>query len=58
MKHFLSILFAVITLLVAASAHANDVGVGLSVSVGQPGFYGRIDMEIFPSRRSSIRKPS
>ena len=48
MKHFLSILFAAITLLVAASAYANDVGVGLSVSVGQPGFYGHIDIGNFP----------
>jgi len=44
MKHFLSIL--VITLVVATSAHAADVGV--SVSVGQPGFYGRVDIGNFP----------
>jgi hypothetical protein len=36
------ILSALIVLLVAASAQAADVGV--SISVGQPGFYGRIDI--------------
>jgi len=44
MKHFLSIL--VIALVIATSAHAADVGV--SVSVGQPGFYGRLDIGNFP----------
>ncbi len=39
MKHFL---FTVMTILIASSALAADVGV--SVSVGQPGFYGRIDI--------------
>ncbi len=39
MKVVLSIL---IMLLLAASAQATDVGV--SISVGQPGFYGRIDI--------------
>jgi len=44
MKHFLSII--VITLLMATSANAADVGV--SVSVGQPGFYGHLDIGNFP----------
>lgn len=44
MKHLLSIIM--ITLVIAGSAHAADVGV--SVSVGQPGFYGRIDIGNFP----------
>jgi len=44
MKHFLSII--VIILLIATSAHAADVGV--SVSVGQPGFFGRIDIGSVP----------
>lgn len=35
-------LTAMTTLLAAAAAHATDVGV--SVQVGQPGFYGRIDI--------------
>ncbi len=29
-------------------AHAADVNVGVSVSVGQPGFYGRIDIGNMP----------
>lgn len=36
------ILFAVMITLIAVSAYAADVGV--SVSVGQPGFYGQIDI--------------
>lgn len=34
--------FALTALLAAGSAHATDVGV--SVQIGQPGFYGRIDI--------------
>lgn len=30
-------------------AHAADVDVGVSVSIGQPGFYGRIDIGNMPS---------
>lgn len=44
MKHFL--FTVVIALLVVVPAQAADVGV--SVSVGQPGFYGRIDIGNFP----------
>ncbi len=44
MKHFLSVL--AISLLIASFAHAADVGV--SVQVGQPGFYGRLDIGGFP----------
>jgi hypothetical protein len=41
------ILFAImITLIAATAAHAADVGV--SVSFGQPGFYGRFDVGSFP----------
>jgi len=43
MKHFL---FTIMIILFAVSAHAADVGV--SVSVGQPGFYGRIDIGNYP----------
>ncbi len=43
MKHFL---FIIILAMVVASAEATDVGV--SLSVGQPGFYGRIDVGNFP----------
>jgi hypothetical protein len=43
MKHFL---FIIMIILFAVSAQAADVGV--SVSVGQPGFYGRIDIGNYP----------
>jgi hypothetical protein len=43
MKHFVFILIAIAF---AFSAEAADVGV--SVSVGQPGFYGQIDIGNFP----------
>jgi len=44
MKHFLSI-FIIMIILVAAPAQAADVGV--SVSIAQPGFYGRISIGDF-----------
>lgn len=44
MKHLISAI--VIALIMAASAQAADVGV--SVSVGQPGFYGHINIGDFP----------
>jgi hypothetical protein len=40
------VLFIVLAMVIAVSAGATDVGV--SVSVGQPGFYGRIDVGSFP----------
>lgn len=40
------LLMVIAVLLAAVTAHAADVGV--SVSVGQPGFYGRIDIGDFP----------
>jgi hypothetical protein len=43
MKHFL---FTIMIILIASSANGADVGV--SVSVGQPGFYGRIDIGNYP----------
>ena len=43
MKH---ILFIIMVISLAVSAEATDVGV--SISVGQPGFYGRIDIGNFP----------
>ena len=39
-------IFFILALVFAVSAGATDVGV--SVSVGQPGFYGRIDIGNFP----------
>lgn len=44
MKRFL----ALIALVLSSSALATDVGV--SVTVGQPGFYGRIDISNYPHR--------
>jgi hypothetical protein len=52
MKHFL---LAIMIILVAVSAHAADVGV--SVSVGQPGFYGRIDIGNFPQPEVIYARP-
>lgn len=52
MKRFAGALAA---LLVAAPAFAGDVGV--SVSVGQPGFYGRIDIGGMPPPRLVYEEP-
>jgi len=48
-------LFAMTALCVATSAFAGDVGV--SVSVGQPGFYGRIDIGSMPPPRLVYAEP-
>jgi hypothetical protein len=42
-------------LALSASAFASDVGV--SVSVGQPGFYGRIDIGDYPAPQVIYRQP-
>jgi hypothetical protein len=52
MKHFL---LTVIILFAASPAQAADVGV--SVSVGQPGFYGRIDIGNAPQPQLIYAKP-
>ncbi len=52
MKHFL---LAVMMILCAVSAQAADVGV--SVSVGQPGFYGRIDIGNYPQPQLIYAEP-
>jgi hypothetical protein len=52
MKHFL---FSIMIILVAVSAYAADVGV--SVSVGEPGFYGRIDIGDAPRPELIYKKP-
>ena len=52
MKHILS---AVMIILFAVSAQAADVGV--SVSVGQPGFYGRIDIGNYPQPELIYAQP-
>jgi len=52
MKRFLIALAVIMT---AAAAQAADVGV--SISVGQPGFYGRIDIGDFPPPQVIYRRP-
>ena len=42
------LLIAAILVASAAPAFATDVGVGVSVTVGEPGFYGRIDVGNYP----------
>jgi hypothetical protein len=50
-------LFLVTVLLLAANgpSHASDVGV--SVSMGQPGFYGRLDIGGYPPPQVIYRQP-
>jgi hypothetical protein len=50
------LLLATIFVLAAASA-ASAADVGVSVSVGQPGFYGRIDIGSFPHPEVIYPKP-
>jgi hypothetical protein len=52
MKHFL---FTIMIILSTTSVQAADVGV--SVSVGQPGFYGRIDIGNAPQPELIYAKP-
>lgn len=52
MKHFLVIIMVIAF---AVSAEAADVGV--SVSIGQPGFYGHIDIGNFPKPQVIYPKP-
>jgi hypothetical protein len=54
MKHFI-ILAALASINLFNSAQAADVGV--SVSIGQPGFYGRIDIGGYPEPRVIYRQP-
>ncbi len=49
------LLFAVMIVLFAVCAQAADVGV--SVSVAQPGFYGRIDIGSFPQPEIIYARP-
>ncbi|NVM77137.1 hypothetical protein FHW83_002943 [Duganella sp. SG902] len=48
-------LLAASLLALSASAFATDVGV--SISVGQPGFYGRIDIGDYPAPQLIYRQP-
>jgi hypothetical protein len=50
-------LFTVIIILLAVSAQAADPNIGVSVSVGQPGFYGRIDIGNFPQPELIYARP-
>lgn len=52
-------LFAATAFLAAATYSANAADVGVSVTVGQPGFYGRIDIGDYPypQPRLIYRKP-
>ena len=52
MKHFL---FIIMMIVFAVPAHAADVGV--SVSVGEPGFYGRIDIGNAPQPQLIYPQP-
>ena len=54
MKHFL-IAAAIAAATIATPALAADVGV--SISVGQPGFYGRLDIGDFPYPRLIYPQP-
>ena len=54
MKHFL-IAAAVVAAAAATPAIADDVGV--SVSIGQPGFYGRLDIGGFPQPQVIYSQP-
>jgi hypothetical protein len=49
------LLFAAAFALVAVPVHATDVGV--SISVGQPGFYGQIDIGGYPAPRVLYSQP-
>lgn len=49
------VLLIVMLTLIAVSAQAADVGV--SVSIGQPGFYGRIDIGDFPQPEVIYTRP-
>ena len=48
-------LICLASVLVMASSHAADVGV--SITVGQPGFYGRLDIGSFPQPQLIYAQP-
>jgi len=54
MKYFLS---ALATLLGAVAAPAFAADVGVSVQIGEPGFYGRIDIGNFPQPQLIYPQP-
>jgi len=54
MKHYL-VAAAIAAVVFTSPAHSADVGV--SVSVGQPGFYGRIDIGDYPQPQVIYSQP-
>jgi hypothetical protein len=54
MKRFL---FAAAAVVAAVTAPAFAADVGVSVQVGEPGFYGRIDVGSFPQPQLIYRQP-
>jgi hypothetical protein len=54
MKH---LLLAAALAIAAASVPALAADVGVSISIGQPGFYGRIDIGGYPQPRLLYREP-
>ena len=55
MKRLLIAAAAIATVSLATPAFATDVGV--SISIGQPGFYGRIDIGNYPQPRLIYAQP-
>jgi len=55
MKTTRKIIFA--AALIATSAPAVAADVGVSISIGDPGFYGRLDIGDFPQPRVIYRQP-
>jgi len=49
------LLFAAALAVATVPSHASDVGV--SISIGQPGFYGQIDIGGYPPPRIIYREP-
>lgn len=54
-NHTKAALLAAALLALAGFAHAADVGV--SINIGQPGFYGRIDIGDYPQPQLIYREP-
>ena len=50
-----SMLFAALLIIVSAPVHATNVSA--SLSIGQPGFYGRIDIDDYPPPLLIYRQP-
>ena len=49
--------FLIVAAFVAASTPALAANVGVSINVGQPGFYGRIDVRDFPQPQLVYAEP-